>query len=209
MCRSKKYNYLLLQQRKDMKITKQIAVSFILLVVIASLYRIMPGRPWGFAPQLAMAIFGGAVIKDKKFAFLLPLLSMFFSDALYEVLYRNGVGNIRGFYDGQLTNYVLFGLMVFFGFLIKNFNIGRIALASVLAPTAYFFLSNFMVWASNSPLAGLGRPKTFGGLLLTLGDGLPFYAWSVAATFIFSAILFGSYYLVTKPTLQIAPHLHN
>jgi hypothetical protein len=192
-----------------MKITKQIITSFILLIVIASLYRIMPGRPWGFAPQLAMAIFGGAVIKDKKFAFLLPLLSMFISDALYEVLYRNGVGNIRGFYDGQLTNYVLFGLMVFFGFLIKNFNIGRIALASVLAPTTYFFLSNFMIWASPSPLAGLGRAKTFNGLLLTLGDGLPFYVWSVAATLIFSAILFGSYYLITKPVLQTAPHLHN
>ena len=169
----------------------------------------MPGRPWGFAPQLAMAIFGGAVIKDKKLAFLLPLLSMFISDALYEVLYRNGVGNISGFYHGQVTNYVLFGLMVFFGFLIKNFNIGRIALASVLAPTAYFFFSNFMIWASSSPLAGLGRPKTFNGLFLTLGDGLPFYAWSVAATFIFSAILFGSYFLVTKPALQTAPHLHN
>ncbi len=192
-----------------MKITKQIATSFILLIVIASLYRIMPGRPWGFAPQLAMAIFGGAVIKNKKFAFLLPLLSMFISDALYEVLYRNGVGNIRGFYDGQVTNYVLFGLMVFFGFLIKNFNIGRIAMASVLAPTAYFLLSNFMVWASSSPLAGLGRPKTFNGLFLTFGDGLPFYPWSVAATLIFSTILFGSYYLITKPALQTAPHLHN
>ena len=61
-----------------------------------------------------------------------------------------------------------------------------------------------MVWVSNSPLAGLGRPKTFNGLLLTLNDGLPFYAWSIAATLIFSAILFGSYYLITKPSLQPA-----
>lgn len=199
-----KYYYLLLRQRIFMKITKQIATGFILLIVIASLYRIMPGRPYGFAPQIAMAIFGGAIIKDKKFAFLLPLLSMFISDALYEVLYRNGVGNIQGFYEGQLTNYILFGLMTFFGFLIKNFNVSRIALASVAAPTAYFFLSNFMVWASNSPLAGLGRPKTFNGLLLTLNDGLPFYAWSIAATLIFSAILFGSYFLITKASLQRA-----
>jgi hypothetical protein len=29
-------------------------------------------------------------------------------------------------------------------------------------------------------------------------DGLPFYLWSVAATLIFSAILFGAYYLFTK-----------
>lgn len=162
----------------------------------------MPGRPFGFAPQIAMAIFGGAVIKDKKFAFLLPILSMFVSDALYQLLYINGVGNISGFYSGQLTNYILFGLMTFFGFFIKNFNVGKIALASIAAPTSYFFISNFMVWASNSPLAGLGRPKTFNGLLLTLNDGVPFYYWSIAATLIFSAILFGSYYLITKPAMH-------
>jgi hypothetical protein len=185
-----------------MKITKQIVISFLLLIVIASLYRIMPGRPFGFAPQIAMAIFGGAIIKDKKFAFLLPILSMFVSDALYQLLYINGVGSISGFYSGQLTNYILFGLMTFFGFFIKNFNVGKIALASVAAPTAYFFISNFMVWASDSPLAGLGRPKTFNGLLLTLNDGVPFYYWSIAATLIFSAILFGSYYLITKPAMH-------
>ena len=185
-----------------MKLTKQVAIGFILLILIASLYRIMPGRPFGFAPQIAMAIFGGSIIKNKKFSFLLPLLSMFVSDALYEILYRNGVGNIQGFYEGQLTNYLLFGLMTFFGFFIKNFNVRRIALASVVAPTVYFFLSNFMVWASNSPLAGLGRPKTFNGLLLTLGDGLPFYAWSIAGTLVFSAFLFGSYFLAIKPSLQ-------
>ena len=72
-----------------MKINRQIIFSFILLIIIASLYRIMPGRPYGFAPQIAMAIFGGAIIKDKKFAFLLPILAMFVSDALYQLLYVN------------------------------------------------------------------------------------------------------------------------
>ena len=162
----------------------------------------MPDRPYGFAPQIAMAIFGGAIIKDKKFAFLLPLLSMFISDTLYEILYRNGVGNMRGFYEGQLTNYIIFGLMTFFGFFIKNFNIGKIALASLAAPTAYFLLSNFMIWISHSPYAGLQRPKTLNGLLLCLGDGLPFYPWSLAATLVFSAILFGSYFLIARASLQ-------
>ncbi|MEO8568376.1 MAG: DUF6580 family putative transport protein [Ginsengibacter sp.] len=185
-----------------MKVTKQIVVGFILLIVIASLYRIMPGRPYGFAPQIAMAIFAGAIIKNKKFAFLLPLLSMFVSDALYEILFRNGVGNMPGFYEGQITNYILFTSLTLFGFFIKNFNVGRIAIASIAAPTTYFIISNFLVWLSSSPLAGLSRPKTFNGLLLCFGDGLPFYPWSVAATFIFSAILFGSYYLITKNSLM-------
>lgn len=185
-----------------MKITRQNIIGLLLLIIVASLYRIMPGRPYGFAPQWAMAIFAGAIIKDKKFSFILPLLSMFISDALYEVLYRNGVGNIKGFYDGQVTNYILFTLMTFFGFLIKNFNVVQITVASFAAPTVYFFLSNSLVWLSNSPLAGLGRPKTFSGYIQTLNDGLPFYGWSIAATLIFSGILFGSYYLINKNSLQ-------
>lgn len=181
-----------------MKITKQLFGSFILLIIIASLYRIMPGRPYGFAPQIAMAIFGGAIIKDKKYAFLLPLLAMFVSDGLYQLLYINGVGAIPGFYEGQFLNYVLFAGLTVFGFFIKNFDVKSIALASISAPTAYFVVSNFLVWASSSPLAGLQRPKTFSGLMMCYGDGLPFYPWSVASTFIFSAILFGSYYLITR-----------
>ena len=158
----------------------------------------MPGRPYGFAPQIAMAIFGGAIIKDKKFAFLLPLLAMFVSDCLYQLLYINGVGTMYGFYEGQVLNYILFGGLTVFGFFIKKLNVKRIAIASVAAPTAYFLASNFFVWASSSPLAGLGRPKTFAGLMMCYADGLPFYPWSVASTFVFSAILFGSYYLMTK-----------
>ena len=186
-----------------MKITKQLAGSFILLIVIASLYRIMPGRPYGFAPQIAMAIFGGAIFKDKKFAFLLPLLAMFVSDCLYQILYMNGVGSIYGFYDGQVLNYILFGGLTIFGFFIKNLNVKKIALASIAAPTAYFLASNFFVWSSSSPLAGLSRPKTFAGLMMCYGDGLPFYPWSVASTFVFCAILFGSYYLMTKKSTTL------
>jgi hypothetical protein len=160
----------------------------------------MPGRPYGFAPMIAMAVFGGAVIKDKKFAFLFPLLAMFISDGFYQLLYINGVGNIPGFYEGQLINYILFGGLTVFGFFIKNFNIKKIAIASFAAPTVYFLVSNFLVWASASPMAGLARPKTVSGLLMCYSDGLPFYPWSVASTFIFSALFFGSYYfMITKP----------
>ena len=52
-----------------MKLNKSVVGSFVLLVLMASLYRIMPGRPLGFAPQIAMALFAGSVIKDKKVAF--------------------------------------------------------------------------------------------------------------------------------------------
>ena len=62
-----------------MKLTKSTVLSFILLVIAASMYRVWEGRPFGFAPQLAMAIFGGAVIRDKRLAFVKPFSSSHFT----------------------------------------------------------------------------------------------------------------------------------
>jgi hypothetical protein len=176
-----------------MKSNNKIIWSFLLLVIIAALYRIIPGRPYGFAPQWAMAVFAGAVIKDKKWAFIIPVLSMFISDLLYQVLYIGGVTNMQGFYEGQWQNYILFTLLVFVGFAIKKLNVLQIAIGSLAAPTLYFLVSNFLVWASNGPVRGLDRPKTFNGLMLCYSDGIPFYKTSILATLVFSAILFGTY----------------
>ena len=179
-----------------MKSSKNIIWSFLLLVFIAALYRILPGRPFGFAPQWAMAVFAGAVIKDKRWAFIIPVLSMFVSDLLYQGLYLGGLTNMPGFYEGQWQNYLLFTLLVFVGLSIKKLNLFQIVTASVAAPTLYFLVSNFLVWASNGTTRGLDRPKTFDGLLLCYADGLPFYRNSIGATLVFSFILFGSYLFI-------------
>ena len=177
-----------------MKNNRSVLLSLLLLIIVASLYRIIPGRPFGFAPQYAMAIFGGAVfIKDKKWAFLLPLLSMFISDVLYEVLYHAGVTTLQGFYTGQWLNYLLFALLTTIGFLIKKINVVNVFLAALAAPTVYFLLSNFIVWLGGG---GLERPKTLQGLLMCYNDALPFYPNSLYATVIFSAVLFGGYFLL-------------
>lgn len=178
-----------------MKFSKNLIVSFVLLVVIASLYRILPGRPWGFAPQIAMALFAGSVIRDKKYAFALPLLSMFLSDLLYHALYLSGIGMIPGFYEGQFLNYLMLTAITFLGFFIKERSIPSMAAGFIAGPTAYFLISNFVVWIGGG---GYQRPKTFDGLMMCYADGLPFYQMSLASTFVFGAVLFGSYFLVTR-----------
>jgi hypothetical protein len=176
-----------------MKSSKNIVWSFTLLIIVAALYRIIPGRPFGFAPQWAMAIYAGAVIKDKKWAFIMPVLSMFVSDLIYQGLFIGGISDIPGFYEGQWQNYLLFTLLVFVGLAIRSLNVFQIVAASVTAPTLYFLVSNFLVWASNGATRGLNRPKNFNGLLLCYTDGIPFYKMSILATLVFSAILFGSF----------------
>jgi hypothetical protein len=181
-----------------MKLGKTIVWSFILLILVAALYRVIPGRPYGFAPQWAMAIFAGAIVRDKKFALIIPVLSMFFSDLFYQILYSSGLTNMQGFYEGQWQNYLLFGLLTFIGFLIKKINVINVLLASIAAPTIYFILSNLILWAGWSGTRGLGRPKTWDGLLLCYNDALPFYRTSLISTLVFSAILFGSFYIISR-----------
>jgi hypothetical protein len=185
-----------------MKFNKSILIQLTVLVAIAALYRIIPNRPFGFAPQIAIALFSGAIFKQQKsVAFLLPLLSMFISDALYEILYVNNLSNIPGFYKGQFTNYALFISLTFFGFAINSKKITTIIGGIVSAPTVYFLVSNSIVWLGNG---GFKRGQTFSGYLQTLIDGLPFYYGSLAATAIYSAILFVGYHFATSKKLQAA-----
>jgi hypothetical protein len=179
-----------------MKQNKHTLLALGLLILAASLYRAWPDRPFGFAPQWAMAIFGGAVIKDKRLAFLFPLLSIFISDTLYQIMFQNGASQIWGFYKGQLSNYILFGSLTAFGLLIrKKINWIRIFAASLAAPSAYFLISNFLVWINGG---GYQRVR----LIDAYADGVPFYRMSLAATLLFSSVLFGIYFLIRDQSLQ-------
>ncbi|HEY0067282.1 MAG TPA: DUF6580 family putative transport protein [Flavisolibacter sp.] len=173
---------------------KSVLFAFALLIVVGSVFRLL-----GFAPQIAMAVFGGAMIADKKLAFALPLLSMFLSDVLYEVLYQQGYFAYGGFYEGQLANYILIAALTLVGFMVKGWNWGRIGLATLIAPTVFFLASNFAVWAGGG---GYQHAKTYNGLMLCYADALPFYRSSLISTAVFSIILFGGYYLIERYVLQ-------
>lgn len=67
----------------------------LIMILMAALMRLWI-YPANFSPVIAMALFGGAVFKDKKMAFLLPLLAMFISDAAMEYS-----GIATGFGDGD------------------------------------------------------------------------------------------------------------
>lgn len=173
-----------------MKFNKSVLLAFVILIVVASVSRVL-----GFAPQIAMALFGGAMIKDKKLSFALPLLSMFLSDVLYEVLFSFGYAPYGGFYEGQILNYLIIASLTFIGFWVAGMNVAKIAVGSVVAPTLYFVLSNFAVWAGGG---GYQRPKTLDGLMMCFADALPFYRSGVVSTVIFTAILFGGFYLLQR-----------
>lgn len=186
-----------------MKFTKNIVFTLLALIVVAALYRILPNRPLGFAPQIAMALFAGSVIKDRKFAFALPLISMFISDALYEVLYNAGLTAYGGFYSGQFTNYILFAGLTVIGFFINHSKAWQIGLGALAGPTVYFIISNFLVWIGGGlAINNLPYAKTAAGLSLAYTEAIPFYTGSIYATVVFCAVFFGGFALLKTGLLK-------
>lgn len=174
-----------------MKINKSLAFYVMIFILSSALYRILPGRPYGFAPQIAIALFGGAIIKNRLWSFLLPMMSMFISDTLYEILYQNGLSQICGFYEGQWLNYLTFASVVFVGFFMSKVNTKSVIFYSLLSSTWFFLLSNFTVYLTNSHT-----------LLETYILGIPFYQMSIISTLLFSGVFFGSYLLVNRKKLS-------
>ncbi len=195
-----------------MKLTKSTIWAFVLLLLAAALYRLIPFRPAGFAPQMAMAIFGGAMIRDKKWAIILPVLSLFISDLIFYVLNLAGLTEMLGFYGGQWAIYLVFVLLTLFGSLMKKKNVLNIAAFSITGSIIFFTLSNFITWATGY---GFARPLTVEGLMLCYGDALAYYRSGglingfvgnfILGDLIWSFVLFGVYYLITnlsaKPAL--------
>ncbi len=182
-----------------MKLSKTVIFSFVLLVLIASLYRILPGRPLGFAPQIAMALFSGSILRKQALSFAMPLLSMFISDLLYETLYALNLTNIPGFYDGQWVNYLLIASITLIGYAVHAFRWTQILAGSVAGTLFYFLTSNFAVWIGGGlALNNLPYPKTLAGLTECYVAGLPFLSGSFLATVLFSGMLFGGYRLLNR-----------
>jgi len=188
-----------------MKFNKATVWAFVLLIIVGAISRLITFNIAGFAPQVAMALFGGAVIKDKKWAFALPLLSLLFSDALMELLYQTNVVARAGFYEGQWQTYLCFALVTLFGFLLRNINVKNVLIFSISGSLLFFIASNFFVWIGGG---GFGRPLTFNGMLQCYSDALAFYrdyglikgfiGNFILGDIIWCAVLFGGYYLIMK-----------
>ena len=161
-----------------------------ILIILAALSRVIM-YPHNFSPIIGMAIFAGAVIKDRRLAFALPLLAMFLSDVLFEVF------NIApGFWGwGQLVGYGILALITVIAFSMKKISVLKVAGYSIGSSLLFFFLSNSAFFIFDNPIYHL-YPQNFGGYIGSLVGGLPFLKTGVVADLVYSGVLFGAYYLI-------------
>lgn len=182
-----------------MKSNKSLLFSFVILVLLAALYRLIPNRIPGFAPQIAIALFGGSIISNKKFAFLLPLASMLLSDCIFEILYINQLAPYKGFYDGQLFHYSLYFVITLIGSRIQFNKLAQIAGGSLAGVLFFYLASNLSVWMGGGlDINNQAYTLTFADMIRCLTEGIPFLKTSMMATIVFNVVLFGGYNLLQQ-----------
>ena len=168
----------------------------VLLILIAAISRVVM-YPHNFSPIVGMAVFSGAIIKDKRLAFALPLFSMFLSDVMFEVFHI-----APGFWGwGQLVGYGIFALITIIAFSLKKISILNVAAYSILSSVIFFVLSNSSVFVFDNSVYHI-YPQSFTGYIDCLYAGLPFFKTGLLADQVYSGVLFGAYYLLQQTSTK-------
>lgn len=161
-----------------------------LLIIVAAVSRVIM-YPDNFSSIIAMAIFAGAVIKDKKLAFALPLMAMFLSDVLFEFFTV-----APGFWGwGQLVGYGILALITVIAFSMKKVSVLKVAGYSIGSSLLFFLLSNSAFFVFDNVVFNL-YPQNVTGYIASLVAGIPFLRTSLIADLVYSGVLFGSYYVI-------------
>ena len=189
-----------------MKRTKQIILFLFILIAVSTIVKILRAPQInlsGFTCGIAISLFAGLTIKDKKIAFLFPLLALFISDVLLQALHAVNLFPYSGFYNGQIVNYALFILITLIGIALRNYKIAGIVAAAFIGPTVFFLLSNFVVWKTQGVV--MGYSNNFSGLVQCYTFGLPFYRNSLISTIIFLPAFITVYHWMIYGKLKLQP----
>jgi hypothetical protein len=165
-----------------------------ILILVAAISRIINAEThwYNFGPMVAISLFSGAILKNKAYAYILPLAAYFISDLYLELVHHNGFYGIsQSFVYGGMA------LVVLLGTFMKKVNVLKVVGFSIGGSLLFWIVSNFGVFLGGYWGTGLQ------GLATTYLMALPFYTKDGVSTelffnafagdLIFSGVLFGAY----------------
>lgn len=165
------------------------------LILAAVISRIINAEMkwYNFGPLVAISLFSGSVLKNKSFAYILPLAAYFISDLYMQAVHHNGFYGISQFfvYGGM-------ALVVTLGTFMKKINTLKVAGFTIGGTLLFWLISNFGVFLGGYWGTGLS------GLGTTYLMALPFYNKmgtelffnAILGDLVFSGVLFGAYALL-------------
>lgn len=168
-----------MKQSNNRTIVIQKLVNPLLIIAFAVILRLVPHPP-NVAPIAAMALFGGVYL-DKKYALVIPLVAMFFSDIFL------------GFHNTMLFVYGSFLLTGLIGLWLKDRKtIANIILATLTSSILFFLITNFGVWL----VSGM-YDRTLSGLVQSYYYALPFFRNTIIGDLLYTGLFFGGYEIIS------------
>jgi hypothetical protein len=179
---------------KNQHINILIAVGLILMAATARIVN-QELHLYNLAPVAAIGLFGGAMIRNRAIAFLMPLLALLISDVYIELFPVNS--QQRGFYG--LEQVFVYGgmlLVTLLGLTMKKPTTARVLGMSLTGSAIFFIVSNLGSFASGM------YGYSFSGLTTTFVMAIPFFKNTLLGDLAGATVLFGSYYLLQQAVTQ-------
>lgn len=146
-----------------------------------------------FSPLGAMALFAGTYFNSRWKSFSFPLLTLFLSDVFLSLTVFRELSN-GILYAGWYWVYGAFALMTIAGrLLIKKVTVASIFTTAIVSVCIHWLVSDIGVWHGSSIYA-----QNLGGYIACLVAAIPYELKLLAGTFIYGAILFGSFEWMQK-----------
>ena len=146
------------------------------IIIFAAFTRLIPHPP-NFTPIIAIGLFGGAYLQDRRLALLFPLIAMIIADAFL------------GFHETMVWVYGSLILISMVGILLQNrITLKNCTVATLGGSLLFFLVTNFGVWI----ISGFYE-KSIAGLITCYSMALPFFYNTLAGSVVYSAIMFGGY----------------
>jgi hypothetical protein len=167
------------------KIANSRIVIIFALIVIAMLIRLLP-HPQNFTPIAAIALFSGALLGKKWYAFILPMVIMLLSDI------------VLGFHSTMWAVYLSFALVIVLGmFLCRTMRFTHVFFTALLSSILFFVITNFACFMHG----WYGYTTT--GLLTCYQMAIPFFKMELLSTMVYAVAFWGIHYMVTKKVWAI------
>ncbi len=168
---------------------RQTAWLVVFLIALAMLGRFVSvGELGNFTPVGAVALFAGCYLRDRRLAYLVPMIAMVLSDA------------VIGFHSLIPIVYACFMVCVWLGQSLRTRLSGaRLLQFALLNSLLFFVVTNFAVWT-----AGSLYPHTGAGLLQCFTMAIPFFKNDLLGTLMYSALLFGGFNWVQQSVTKRA-----
>lgn len=140
---------------------------------------------WNFNAVTASAMFAGAFIASARMRYIIPLATMFLTDA------------VLGFYyaPSMAINYGALLIAVLAGTVYATKpSLLKYFIAFLGSSVSFFVITNLGAWMFQTIEPQL-YPMTLDGLMTAYAAAVPFYQNSVASNLLFSAVMFGGFEL--------------